>query len=146
MRAVPSRRARVGLAALIAVGGVVGGVSAFAAAATRDDPAVARGAEIAETRCARCHAVALEAHSPERHAPQFRVLSRVYSAKFLADELLDISENGHFEMPPVALREDEVSDIAAYIASLDGGSVDPPRRGEPVALAPARRVAVEGAT
>lgn len=141
MRIPLRQRAPVALAALIASAGV----SAFAIGATRDDPAIARGAEIAEGRCANCHAVALEDHSPEKDAPQFRVLSRVYSAKFLADELLDISQNGHFEMPPVALREDEVADVAAYISSLDGGSVDLRRRGGPVAQVADRRPAAEGA-
>jgi len=107
------------------------GANAFAAADGRENPAIARGAEVARGRCANCHAVALEDHSPERHAPQFRVLSRLYSAQTLADKLYRFAQDGHFEMPPVALREDEIADVAAYIASLDGGSA-PRRRGDPV--------------
>jgi mono/diheme cytochrome c family protein len=129
-----SRSAHVGLGLALAALGV-----ALAAAAgpapDPSDPAVARGAEVAQTHCAICHAVALEDRSPEPHAPLFRVLSRLYSAETLDKELLDIAETGHFEMPPVTLREDEVADVAAYIASLDGGSTSdaPPRRGVPVA-------------
>lgn len=89
-------------------------------------PSVERGAEIAQGRCASCHAVALEAASPSHDAPQFRVLSRLYSAEDLARRLTAISESGHFEMPAVSIREDEIADVAAYIASLDAG--DPPRR------------------
>lgn len=113
-----------------------GGAAAIACAGSFDNPAIVRGAEVAQTRCSACHAVALEVRSPERDAPQFRVLSRLYSAETLAHKLADFSENGHFEMPPVALREDEISDVAAYIESLDGGFADmPPRpRGSPTAV------------
>lgn len=96
------------------------------------EPAVERGAQLAQERCASCHAVALEARSPEHDAPQFRVLSRVYSRQDLVRKLDDIAANGHFEMPPVALREDEMQDIAAYISTLDGGAgeaVPPSTRG-----------------
>ena len=128
-------RAPIALAALVGATGA----AALAVAATRDESAISRGADVAQGRCANCHAVALEDHSPEKYAPQFRVLSRLYSAQTLSDELLDISENGHFEMPPVTLRQDEIADVAAYIASLDGGSVDlPQRRGDPVATVDGR--------
>lgn len=94
-----------------------------AAAAPVIAPSVDRGAQVAQERCASCHGVALETASPTRIAPLFRVLSRLYSAQDLQRKLSNISENGHFEMPPVTLREDEVEDVSAYIASLDGGAV-----------------------
>jgi mono/diheme cytochrome c family protein len=84
------------------------------------EPAVERGAQLAQDRCASCHAVALENRSPRRDAPQFRVLSRLYSRQDLARKLDDIAANGHFEMPAVALREDEMQDIAAYMSTLEG--------------------------
>ena len=114
---------------------LAGGAAALALAAPAGpaqplNPAIERGAEIAQDRCSICHAVALEAASPSRDAPQFRVLSRLYSAEDLRRKLADISENGHFEMPPIMIRDFEVEDVAAYIASLDGGAVrPPPRRG-----------------
>jgi mono/diheme cytochrome c family protein len=88
--------------------------------------AVERGAEVAQGRCASCHAVALESRSPNRDAPLFRVLSRLYSARDLETKLANISENGHFEMPALSLREDEIEDVAAYIQSLDGGAAGAP--------------------
>lgn len=94
-----------------------------------NEPAIIRGAEIAQARCAGCHGVALEAASPVHDAPLFRVLSRLYSAERLEMKLLDISENGHFEMPRVEMSEADATDLAQYIASLDGGAADPPRRG-----------------
>jgi mono/diheme cytochrome c family protein len=92
-----------------------------AAAAPQVAAIVERGAEVAQGRCASCHAVAMEARSPNSEAPLFRVLSRLYSARDLETKLVAISEHGHFEMPALALREDEIEDVAAYIASLDGG-------------------------
>jgi mono/diheme cytochrome c family protein len=83
---------------------------------------VERGAQVAQGRCAACHSVALEAKSPNRDAPLFRVLSRLYSARDIETKLTAISEHGHFEMPALALREDEIEDVAAYIQSLEGGS------------------------
>lgn len=97
------------------------------AAAPRLNPSIERGAEVAQSRCASCHGVALEAASPSHDAPLFRVLSRLYSAQDLGRKLGDISQNGHFEMPAVTIREDEIEDVSAYIESLDGGaSAAPP--------------------
>src|SRR5258708_28508384 len=80
----------------------------------------------------------METRSPNRVAPLFRVLSRLYSARDIETKLAAISEHGHFEMPALALREDEIEDVAAYIQSLDGGQSGAPpptdaahRRGEP---------------
>jgi mono/diheme cytochrome c family protein len=96
------------------------------AAAPRATPTVERGAQVAQDRCAACHAVAMETKSPNRVAPLFRVLSRLYSAKDIETKLAAISEHGHFEMPPLSLREDEIEDVAAYIQSLDGGASGAP--------------------
>jgi mono/diheme cytochrome c family protein len=96
------------------------------AAAARVAPAVERGAQVAQDRCAACHSVALEARSPNHDAPLFRVLSRLYSARDIETKLTAISEHGHFEMPALALREDEIEDVALYIQSLDGGESGAP--------------------
>jgi mono/diheme cytochrome c family protein len=107
-------RAALALIACCAVAGA-------AAAAPHDvAPMVSRGAEVAQDRCASCHAVALETKSPNRDAPLFRVLSRLYSARDIETKLTAISEHGHFEMPALALRDDEIEDVAAYIQSLEG--------------------------
>lgn len=112
-----NRWSTLGLAVLAA-----SAASAFSlAAAPRLTPSIERGAEVAQSRCASCHGVALEAVSPSRDAPLFRVLSRLYSAQDLQRKLGDISQNGHFEMPAVTIREDEIEDVSAYIASLDAG-------------------------
>jgi mono/diheme cytochrome c family protein len=110
------------LAALLAAGLALAGEAAVRPQAL--PAAVERGSEIAHARCASCHAVALETRSPSHDAPQFRVLSRLYSAGDLRRKLAAIAEHGHFEMPAVSVREDEIEDVAAYIASLDPGPPD----------------------
>jgi mono/diheme cytochrome c family protein len=116
-------RVSIGLIAASALAGA-------AQAAPRDvTPIVARGAQVAQERCATCHAVALEAKSPNHDAPLFRVLSRLYSARDIETKLSAISEHGHFEMPALTLREDEIADVAAYIESLEGREPRPTRPG-----------------
>ena len=106
------------------------------AAAPPLNPSIERGAEVAQRRCAACHGVALEAASPTREAPLFRVLSRLYSAQDLERKLSDFAQVGHFEMPAVTIAEDEIEDVSAYIASLDGGRASPRPRKAPIAARP----------
>lgn len=108
--------ARLALTAMLCAG------PAAARTPGTEEPAVLRGAETAQARCSGCHAVALETEGPAANAPLFRVLSRLYPADRLRAKLLDISKNGHFQMPPVEMSQAEASDLAAYIASLDGGA------------------------
>jgi mono/diheme cytochrome c family protein len=108
-------RQKIGPGALVIAAGVL-----CLAAAPPLSPSIERGAEVAQRRCAACHGVALEAASPSRDAPLFRVLSRLYSARDLERKLSDIAQVGHFEMPAVTIGEDEIEDVSAYIASLEG--------------------------
>jgi cytochrome c len=107
------------------------GAPVWAGAGPGLTPSINRGAQVAQARCASCHGVALETASPSPDAPLFRVLSRLYSAQDLERKLFNISQNGHFEMPAVSIREDEIEDVSAYIASLDGGGARTPRRPRP---------------
>jgi mono/diheme cytochrome c family protein len=111
-------------AVLVAAGAPAVGLGGYATVA------VMRGAQVAETGCSGCHAVALEAKSRNHDAPQFRVLARLYSAEALETKLEGIVADGHFEMPRVSLTEDEISDVSAYIASLE--LVEDRPRGTPV--------------
>ena len=117
-RGRPAVRILSGAALTIALAAGAASTWAFAPRPAPVEPAVERGAQLSQGRCASCHAIALEARSPSHDAPQFRVLGRLYSRKDLARKLNDIAATGHFEMPPVSMREDEMSDIAAYIETL----------------------------
>lgn len=125
--------------------GAAAGLSLLATASVAApplSPAIERGADIAQTHCAACHGVALETASPSREAPLFRVLSRLYSTADLVRKLDDIAQNGHFEMPRVRIRDDEIEDVAAYIVSLEGGAAARPSPGRPP---PARKRPITGA-
>jgi mono/diheme cytochrome c family protein len=81
--------------------------------------AAARGHEIAQHRCAVCHAVeAVGGASPRPLAPPFASRGMRATAG-LEGRLADLTSKGHYEMPPLGLRPDEVSDLRAYIESLN---------------------------
>lgn len=101
------------------------GLSALATAcATGGGPgrapgsAAERGQQFAYRACAGCHAVGQEAESRSANAPRFRDLRIRFTAPSLERRLAEISRQGHYEMPPVFISQDEAVDIAAYIESL----------------------------
>lgn len=74
---------------------------------------------MAAANCAGCHAVDALGSSPDRRAPPFRLLSGRYVELTLHRKLTEISETGHYDMPPVPVHTDEVRAIVAYINSLE---------------------------
>jgi mono/diheme cytochrome c family protein len=82
------------------------------------DAAIGRGRAVARQVCARCHAVGPVGDSPDRRAPAFRTLTGQFVPLTLHRRLTEIAETGHYDMPPVAVHSDEVSDLAAYINSF----------------------------
>jgi mono/diheme cytochrome c family protein len=94
-------------------------VSAMAApAANPFEAQVARGHDLARAKCSSCHAVERDGASPSRRAPAFRAISGRYVELTLHRRLTEISETGHYDMPPMPARSDEVGDLVAYINSL----------------------------
>lgn len=82
------------------------------------DPAVASGHRIARSVCAACHAVETAGASPMARAPAFASLKMRHTAS-LAGRVEDLTRQGHYAMPPMTLRPDQVRDLMAYIASLE---------------------------
>jgi len=78
----------------------------------------ARGHAVAQRVCARCHAVETEGASPDARAPAFRILTGQFVPLTLQRKLTEIAETGHYDMPPVSVHADEVSDLVAYINSF----------------------------
>ncbi len=74
-----------------------------------------RGLFLVLRSCAGCHAVGPLGESPTVAAPTFGELRLRYNPLSLERRLRDISKNGHMEMPPVRLADDEIEDIVAYI-------------------------------
>jgi mono/diheme cytochrome c family protein len=81
-------------------------------------PTAEPGARIAAQKCASCHAVGPHGASPNPAAPRFRDIRLRYNALSLERELARIAKEGHFEMRPTAIRDDEARDLADYIENL----------------------------
>lgn len=107
-------------------------VAAHDQALPRHGPALTAGRRIAQQNCGECHAVG-RGRSPLADAPPFRLLYQRYGSRTLGDLLQEGMLAGpgdegaqpmHPRMPAVKLDPDQVSDLTAYLASLQ-----PRRRG-----------------
>lgn len=78
----------------------------------------ARGRAIAETKCARCHAIGAEGESPVALAPPFRVLPQRYPVDHLAEALAEGIVVGHPMMPEFTFDPPEIYALLTYIESL----------------------------
>lgn len=94
-----------------------GGAFSFAAAQT-DDDSIRRGAELAASKCARCHAIASEGASPNTEAPPFRDLLAKLTLEGIEDELAEGISLGHKPMPQWQFTGQEIYDLSNFIASL----------------------------
>ena len=80
---------------------------------------LAGGKEIAEERCARCHAIGRNDESRMRQAPAFRSLHRRYPVEHLAEALAEGIEVGHEAMPEIVLEPQEIDRLIIYLKSLE---------------------------
>lgn len=84
------------------------------------DPTIARGHDTALRTCAACHAVEKaggESPSPVPRAVPFASLEMRHTVG-LEGRLADLTRQGHYDMPPVALSAGELADLRVYIESL----------------------------
>src|SRR3546814_16744964 len=100
----------------IAIGLLLTGSFAFAAAGSAEE--VSRGRDLAERRCASCHAIGETNASPNRLAPPFRSLYRQYPVDALQPAFLKGLEVDHRDMPRFILTPQEVTDIIAFLHDL----------------------------
>ena len=89
-------------------------VAATAAAAQ----SVAKGRAIVERNCGMCHAVGTTGDSPRPPAPRFRELHLRYPIDDLAEGLAEGLRSGHPMMPEFRFSPSEVSEIIAYLKSI----------------------------
>lgn len=82
------------------------------------DASITRGAALAEQNCSSCHAVAGEDESGFPGAPPFRHLSHRYSIWNLEEALGEGIVVGHPAMPPFQFAPDELTDLLAYVESI----------------------------
>jgi mono/diheme cytochrome c family protein len=88
-----------------------------------DDPAVQAaliedGRTVAESNCARCHAIGTTGTSPYPPAPVFRSVLRRYSADVLETELSLGMRVAHGPMPEFQFKPEAVSALIAYLKSI----------------------------
>lgn len=93
--------------------------SVGACAAVRPSADASLGRQVAELRCAQCHAIGLEDASATEGAPPLRDLYRRYAIDDLRDAFLHGLEVAHPRMPVFRLSEREVDRLVAYLRSID---------------------------
>ena len=86
--------------------------------ASQSEQTVREGKELAETHCARCHAVGTTGQSPNPKAPEFRRMQQRHPILALREPLTRGIAAPHDEMPKFALGEAGVDKLVAYINTL----------------------------
>ncbi len=81
----------------------------------------ARGKDIAEKKCAICHAVGPTGESASAKAPPFRTLSERYPIDSLQEALAEGITVGHdgMAMPEFRMEPREIDDFLAYLKSIN---------------------------
>ena len=89
---------------------------AVVTAASAQDASTGQG--IAQEQCARCHAVAKTDTSTHEQAPSFRQVVTRYPPASLAEALAEGIATGHPDMPEFVFSADQISDLIAYLETL----------------------------
>lgn len=88
-------------------------------ASEAQSPAVQRGFTFVRANCARCHSIDKVSPSPLAIAPPFRTLHNKYPVESLEEALGEGIVTGHPTMPEFQLDPGQVSDVIAYLKSLE---------------------------
>jgi mono/diheme cytochrome c family protein len=87
------------------------------------EPAAAENAQqgkrLAQTYCARCHAIDKVSPSPLKIAPPFRTLHERYPVEMLQEALAEGIVTGHPSMPQFSFDADQVADFIAFLKTLE---------------------------
>jgi len=82
-------------------------------------PAAQRGLVLVRTNCARCHSIDKVSASPLKVAPPFRTLHERYPVESLEESLAEGIVTGHPSMPEFQFDPGQVTDVIAYLKSLE---------------------------
>jgi cytochrome c len=107
---------RVGGALLMAAASLAAGCAL--AQTSNDAQSIIRGQALVQRNCSMCHAVGRVGDSPNQQAPHFRDLSERYPVDSLGEALAEGIIVGHPAMPQFRFTAQEVSDIIAYLNSI----------------------------
>ena len=110
------------MAGVLGAGLLLAGAPASAGPApTTPSPAeasIARGQALVQRNCGMCHAIGPVGDSPNPLAPHFRELHERYPVEDLAEALGEGIIVGHPLMPELRFSSEEVTDIIAYLESI----------------------------
>ena len=76
------------------------------------------GKVVAQSLCAKCHAIEARGESPFPPAPPFRLIPDRYDPEDLAEALAEGMVVGHDAMPEFELPPEKITNLLAYIGSL----------------------------
>lgn len=97
---------------------LAGAMLAGPAAAQTPSPSQARGEDLVQRHCGRCHATGWSGKSAEPAAPPFRELHRRYDPDQLGEALAEGLLTGHPMMPEFRFQPDDVRAIVDYLKSI----------------------------
>jgi mono/diheme cytochrome c family protein len=86
----------------------------------------AKGLEILNANCGRCHATGEDDASKHAEAPPFRVVVTRYPPENLAEALAEGIVSGHPDMPEFVFQPAEIEAILAYLGTLTPAPAAPP--------------------
>jgi cytochrome c len=97
---------------------VVGVLALCAPALAQQSPAEQRGLTFVRANCAQCHSIDKVSESTLPIAPPFRTLHLKYPIESLQRPLSEGIIAGHPTMPQFRLDADQVTDVIAYLKTL----------------------------
>jgi len=74
---------------------------------------------LAQTYCAKCHAIDKVSPSPLKIAPPFRKLHERYPVETLQEALSEGIITGHPTMPQFSFDADQIGDFIAFLKTLE---------------------------
>jgi cytochrome c len=92
--------------------------SLLAQSAWAESPAAQRGLTFVRVHCAQCHSIDKVSDSPLTIAPPFRTLHQKFPIETLRPRLAEGIMATHPTMPQFRLDADQISDVIAYIETL----------------------------
>ena len=107
----------VSLLALAAASSLIA-ESAFPQPSAQQSPAAQRGLTFVRVHCAQCHSIDKVSDSPLKIAPPFHTLHERFPIESLRPRLAEGIMATHPTMPQFRLEGDQISDVIAYIETL----------------------------
>src|SRR5512146_856237 len=100
-------------------------------AAAQQTQLEARGQDIAQSICARCHAVGRSGESPRPEAPPFRTLSRRFPVSDLEEALVEGISSGSPIMPEFEFSPEDAHALVIYLESIQDRAPQAAQSGHP---------------